>query len=97
MRMRRYGATASQHDIDVSRINAQALVMADVLFYQTGDPADHLQLVVNSDGTYGTETLRNAAFRQQTYSENKTSMEHVGYAVAGLAGLGILYWLFRRK
>lgn len=43
-----------------SLITAQSLVAADQLFNQTHDPLDHLVIVQNADGTYATQTMRNA-------------------------------------
>lgn len=79
----------------VSRLNAEAAIAADTLFRQTGDPLDRLVLVVNPDGTYATETVRNKQEREQLYSQRKTTLEYVLWGVGGAGALYLLYRLLR--
>ncbi len=88
----RFGASPQ----DLSRITAQAAVDADVLFHQTGDPADHLIIVVGPDGLYSTSTQRNMAMQQQSYSDNKNTTLGLGVA-AGVVALGFVGWLIWRR
>lgn len=81
-----------------TRIKAEADIAADLLFHQTGDPLNHLVLVVLPDGTYATETIRNKQLRESSYSGSKTLLETVLW---GAGGLGVAYlayrFLFRRR
>ena len=88
-----FGASPSE----VTRMSAQARVDADVLFKQTGDPLDHLEMVF-VDGMWTTQTLRNKQMTQQAYSQNKGKLEAVIPVVLfGAAGVGLIWWLSRRK
>lgn len=84
----RFGASPTE----VSRLNAEAAIAADTLFNQTGDPMNRLVLVVTPDGYYATETMRNKAMREQSYSQKKTVVE---YALWGAGALGAV-WLLSR-
>jgi hypothetical protein len=82
---------------NISRINAQMKIEADVLYRQTGDPDDRLVLVTNADGTYTTQTVRNQRLMQEGYSQNKTTMEHVFGIAAAVGVAGVLYYfVFKR-
>lgn len=81
---------------DVSLVAAQALVTAQALFMQTGDPLDRLVLVQNADGTWATQTVRNQQLLAQAGVNNTMATIGIGTAAAVLAvGVG-LYFLLKK-
>jgi hypothetical protein len=81
---------------EASRVSAEATAMA----YNLGlprqhDPLSEMEVVLNPDGMWSTQIRANTLLQQQVYSENKNRT--IGLAVAGVVGVGLLFWLFRRK
>lgn len=88
---------SSPQEQAISLAAAQAAVVADSLYSQTRDPDDRLVIVMNSDGLWSTQTVRNQRLLEQSYSQSKgQTIGFVGAAVAGVVGLGVLYFVFKR-